>query len=352
MKQNVDIRSKSFYFISIVTLVVSIMCVVGNIITDYPFSANIKWFYLFIVSIMSLLGHKSAYEFHLQVFHTLSIILIVLPVGWINGGRGNSISTAYLFLIMVGITLLYENRLRKLLLLILIATVGILFYVEYAYPELMKVYSYELLFRDRLIQVPITLFGGFLILSLYANTYIKEREKLNEYSIQLREANEKLEYLANKDVLTDINNRRAFDIKLEKIIDSQEQFEREIYVILFDIDMFKEINDTYGHSTGDRVLNEVANGLKQLLSQETLFSRWGGDEFAIIYYGAKEEVLHTVNELNNLLQDITIDSKEKITVSIGITKILTTDTMNQVFKRVDEGLYKSKSEGRNRYSII
>ncbi|MDF2803711.1 MAG: diguanylate cyclase [Anaerocolumna sp.] len=352
MKQNVDIRSKAFYFISIVTFFVSIMCVIGNVITHYPMSANIKWFYLMIVSIMSLIGHKSVYEFHLQVFHTLSIILIVLPVGWINGGRGNSNSTAYLFLIMVGITLLYENRLRKLLLLILAATVGILFYVEYKYPELMKIYSYEMLFRDRLIQVPITLFGGFLILSLYANTYIREREKLNEYSIQLKEANEKLEYLANKDVLTDINNRRAFDIKLEEIINCHEQFEKEIYVILFDVDLFKEINDTYGHSTGDRVLREVANGLKKLLNTEALFSRWGGDEFAIIFYGSKEEVINTVTGLNKLLKSITIERKDKVTVSIGITKILTTDTMNKVFKRVDEGLYKSKSEGRNKYSII
>lgn len=352
MKQNVDIRSKAFYCISIVTFFLSILCIAGNVITDYPMSANIKWFYLIIVSAISLIGHKSAYEFHLQVFHTLSIILIVLPVGWINGGKGNSNSTAYLFLIMVGVTLLYENKLRKLLLLILAATVASLFYVEYTYPEIMKVYSYEMLFRDRLIQVPITLMGGFLILSLYANTYIKEREKLSQYSIQLKEANEKLEYLANKDVLTDINNRRAFDLKLEKIINSHEQFEREIYVILFDVDLFKEINDTYGHSTGDRVLNEIASGLKLLLNMESLFSRWGGDEFAIIFYGSREEVIFIVKELNKLLKEITIDKNEAVTVSIGITKILTTDTMNKVFKRVDEGLYKSKSEGRNKYSII
>lgn len=315
-------------------------------------SANIKWFYLIFVSIISLIGRKSAYAFHLQVFHSLSIILIILPVGWINGGRGNSNSTAYLFLIMVGITLLYENKLRKILLFILAATVAILFYVEYKYPHIMKIYSYEMLFLDRLIQIPITLFAGFFILSLYADSYVKEREKLNEYSIQLKEANEKLEYLVNKDILTDINNRRAFDIKLEKIIASHEQFDKEIYVILFDIDLFKEINDTYGHSTGDRVLSEIASGLQLLLNKESLFSRWGGDEFAIIYYGTKEEVIGTVNELNELLKEITIDNNSEVTVSIGITRILTTDTMNKVFKRVDKGLYKSKSEGRNTYSII
>lgn len=352
MKQSVDIRSKAFNYISMVTLSFSIVCIIGNILTDYPMSANIKWIYLMIVSILSLVGHKSDYEFHIQVFHTLSIILIVLPVGWINGGRGNSNSTAYLFLIMVGITVLYENKLRNLLLLILVTTVAILFYVEYKYPEILVVYSYEMLFKDRLIQVPLTLFGGFLVLSLYANTYIKEREKLNEYSIQLKEANEKLEYLANKDVLTDIHNRRAFDLKLEKIINTHEQFDRDIYVILFDIDWFKGINDTYGHSTGDRVLNEIASGLKLILNKESLFSRWGGDEFAIIYYGLEEEIILTINGLNQLLREITLDKNGYVTVSIGITKILTTDTMNLVFKRVDEGLYKSKSEGRNRYSII
>jgi diguanylate cyclase (GGDEF)-like protein len=352
MERSTDIRNRAFYYISIMTFFLSIMCVIGNVITKYPMSANYKWFYLLLVSALSILGSKGAYEYYLQLFLSLNIILVILPIGWLNGGRGNSSATAYLFLIMIGIILLYENRIRKILLVILGLTVAVLFYIEYRFPEILKIYDYDMLFKDRLIQIPITLVGGFLILTLYSDTYIREREKLNEYSIQLREANEKLEYLASKDVLTNISNRRIFDIKLEGIIDTREHFSKEIYIVLFDVDLFKEINDSYGHSTGDRVLSEIAKGLNPLLNKESLLSRWGGDEFSIIYYGSEEGVLSTIDKLNKILKRIRLGNDKEVTVSIGITKMQETDTMSKVFKRVDKGLYKSKSEGRNRYSII
>ncbi|NLL77748.1 MAG: GGDEF domain-containing protein [Clostridiales bacterium] len=347
-----DIRNKAFYYISIITSVVPVMCIIGNIISNYPMSENIKWLYLLFVSVLSIIGSKTAYKFYLQMFLTLNIILIILPLGWLSSGRVNSNSTAYLLLIMIGIILLYEGKLRKVLLFILAAIVVILLCVEYRYPEVIQMYDYEIMFMDRLIQLPITLAGGYLILTLYSGTYIREREKLNEYSVRLKAANEKLAYLAGKDVLTDISNRRIFDMKLGEIIESKEHLHREVYIVLFDVDLFKEINDTYGHSAGDRVLSEIARGMGTVLNEESLLSRWGGDEFAIIYYGSEEEVINAVDRLKERLKGIRLDNDEEVTVSIGITKILGTDTMSKVFKRVDEGMYKAKMEGRNKYCII
>jgi diguanylate cyclase (GGDEF)-like protein len=289
---------------------------------------------------------------HWQLFYTLNIILIILPSGWFNGGKGNTNSTAYLFLIMIGITFLFEKKARALLLFILGLTVAVLFYIEYMFPSLLKTYSEELMFRDRLIQLPLTLTAGYLLLRQFANTYIEEQHKLNLYSRRLQEANKKLESLANKDTLTDIYNRRAFDIRLREIIHSKEQLEKEIYIILFDIDLFKEINDNHGHNAGDNVLCSVAEKFISILSERDFFSRWGGDEFAIIYYGKQEEVIRTVELFNQKLLEIELPGKHRVTISMGVTLVKASDCVNEVFKRVDDGLYKSKENGRNQYTFV
>ncbi|BCJ93615.1 hypothetical protein acsn021_11840 [Anaerocolumna cellulosilytica] len=352
MYKTTEMRKKIFRWINIMGITVSVLCVIGNIITSYPAISNLKWIYLFILSFMTMKKTKKLHSSYWQLFFTLNIILIILPIGWFNGGKGNTNSTAYLFLIIIGITFLFEKKARALLLFILSLMVGALFYIEYKYPTLLMDYSEELLFRDRMIQLPLTLTAGYLLLRQFANTYIEEQHKLNLYSRRLQEANKKLESLANKDTLTDIYNRRAFDIKLRGIIRSKEQLEKEIYIILFDIDLFKEINDTHGHNAGDNVLCSVAEKFISQLSETDFFSRWGGDEFAIIYYGKQEEVISVIGLLNQKLSEIELPGKHRVTISMGITMVKESDSINEVFKRVDDGLYKSKENGRNQYTFV
>jgi diguanylate cyclase (GGDEF)-like protein len=286
------------------------------------------------------------------MFYVINIIIIILPMGYINAGKGNSGSTAYLFIIMIGITFLFKKNVRNALIILLGITWSILFYIEFAYPNMIETYSYEMLFKDKLIQLPLTLIAGYLLLSQFADAYIREHEQLNTYSIQLQEANKKLEFLANRDTLTKLYNRRAFDLKLDNIIKEQRQFKSDIYVILFDVDLFKVINDTFGHSIGDSVLYQIASNFSNILPESVFFSRWGGDEFAIIFYDSKDEVEKYTNELMKELKNIRINENYVITISAGITKIIENDKTNHVFKRVDQGLYKSKENGRSCYTFI
>lgn len=351
MNKTTELRNKIFRWINITGITLSVFCIIGNIITSYPIISNVKWVYLFLLSFLAIKKPVKFYSYW-QLFYTLNIILIMLPSGWINGGKGNTNSTAYLFIIMIGITFLFEKKARAILLTILCLTITVLLYLEYAYPSILKTYSEDLLFRDRMIQLPLTLTVGYLLLRQFANTYIEEQHKLNLYSRRLQEANKKLEYLANKDTLTNIYNRRAFDIKLGGIIRNKEQHEKNIYVILFDIDLFKKINDTFGHNAGDNVLCSVGEKFLSVLSEPDFFSRWGGDEFAIIYYGNKEEVIRTVELFNQKLTEIELPGQYKVSISMGITVINENDSMNEVFKRVDDGLYQSKENGRNQYTFV
>lgn len=350
MRLKSDLHNKIFSYINIAGILVPILCIIGNIITGYPLTANIKWIYLMILSLISLTTSKNKIKY--QIFYVINIIIIILPMGYINAGKGNTSAIAYIFIIMIGITFLFKETVRNALIILLGITMSVLFYIEFAYPSIIESYSYEMLFKDKLIQLPLTLIAGYLLLSQFANAYIREQEQLNTYSIQLQEANKKLEFLANKDTLTKLYNRRAFDLKLDNIVKEQGHLISDIYVILFDVDLFKVINDTFGHSIGDSVLCQIASNFSDLLPENVFFSRWGGDEFAIIFYNTKEEVEKYMNELMMELKNIKINENYVITISAGITKIMDKDTMNNVFKRVDQGLYKSKENGRSCYTFM
>jgi diguanylate cyclase (GGDEF)-like protein len=190
------------------------------------------------------------------------------------------------------------------------------------------------------------------MLKQFANAYIKEQERLNHYSKELQAANERLEWMANRDGLTSVYNRRAFDVRLSEILEKELRLINDIWIILFDVDFFKTINDTYGHNSGDQVLCALANQAKQILPETSFISRWGGDEFSIIFLGNLSELKSNINEFYQTVNAIDIDMQMTITLSAGITKLEENDTVLSVLKRTDVALYQSKNEGRNRYTII
>lgn len=148
---------------------------------------------------------------------------------------------------------------------------------------------------------------------------------------------EKLKDLAYYDKLTRSYNRNAFE-EVSKKIDAG-------FFIIFDIDFFKKINDTYGHNVGDIVLKEVA----KILNNELLTFRWGGEEFVSLL-PKNENVENYLNIIKEKISKIKIkDYPEiKITVSAGYTEYNKNKDINDIFKEADKALYCSKHEGRNR----
>lgn len=161
-----------------------------------------------------------------------------------------------------------------------------------------------------------------------------------------KETKRKLENLANKDGLTKINNRRYYiDLVTTLFLDNKIE-----YILMLDLDNFKKVNDTYGHSAGDKVLIEVSKVLENWAQNIGLVGRMGGEEFsAIITTGVDnsnskiEDLRREIEQLNIVCEKYTL----KITASIGVSKIVNND-LESLFKRADSALYKAKDQGKNR----
>jgi len=164
-----------------------------------------------------------------------------------------------------------------------------------------------------------------------------------------REINEsqQLKTMANTDTLTGIYNRRCFDELVNEYMNDY----ISLSVILLDLDYFKSINDKYGHNTGDRVLVEVTQLLKNHTEDGDLF-RWGGEEFLILLpdYNLEESRL-IAETLRRTIMHSEIVVKEKLTASFGVAEYRGKETPEALIHRADNALYASKKHGRNKVSV-
>lgn len=187
----------------------------------------------------------------------------------------------------------------------------------------------------------------------YVTKPFKPRELLARVKtqIELKAVIDHLEYLASYDEMTGIYNRRKFfSLANEKFKNKQNDF----YAVMIDIDNFKNINDNYGHSTGDKVIKLVTQTISNKIAQNVVFGRIGGEEFALVCSSVtKETVVSTIESIRedvSQLKIITDDgSAIKVTISEGISKCSAiSNTLDAVLKEADIALYDAKGSGRNR----
>lgn len=178
--------------------------------------------------------------------------------------------------------------------------------------------------------------SGLVIVSL-ADITEMERER------------EMLELKSNTDALTSLKNRRFFDKAIEfEIIDSKKQ-NLPLSLIMFDIDKFKNINDTYGHQAGDEALKKLSSLTASHIRQSDILSRFGGEEFAIISLNTNLEAARTLAEkLRKKIEEERISEFFGVTCSFGVASLRAQDDVKELIKRADEALYRAKNGGRNR----
>ena len=162
--------------------------------------------------------------------------------------------------------------------------------------------------------------------------------------------------MASIDDLTNIYNRRAFISHATNSISLFSKRKEPISFILFDIDYFKEINDTYGHDVGDMVLKKMTTSISSGLRKEDLFGRYGGDEFAILLLGPNEaDSNQIVESIQEKMERISFQGLDlRCSLSIGIITVIpdTSTNIDILYKLSDTALYEAKQKGRNRFSRI
>jgi diguanylate cyclase (GGDEF)-like protein len=154
----------------------------------------------------------------------------------------------------------------------------------------------------------------------------------------------RLEIIANHDPLTHIANRRPGEQILQNILADR----IPAGIIMFDMDRFKAINDTYGHPVGDRVLQKVAQHCEGLLRSGECVSRWGGEEFLVVVPHVDAVGLQQLAErLRATIAELSVEPAQQVTASFGVAMIEAGDSLTSVLQRADRALYEAKRQGGN-----
>jgi diguanylate cyclase (GGDEF)-like protein/PAS domain S-box-containing protein len=171
-----------------------------------------------------------------------------------------------------------------------------------------------------------------------------------------RERIRELERAAMLDQLTSIPNRRYGDMRLENLIQNARRERIGFGLVMLDIDLFKEVNDTHGHLVGDEILSMVAHTVHGSIRPLDDVVRWGGEEFIVLLPNATKDSLAAVSErIRFLVEHSWLDAPSgavRVTVSVGGTLGTGEDDAQSVLGRADEMLYRSKNEGRNRVTVF
>lgn len=164
---------------------------------------------------------------------------------------------------------------------------------------------------------------------------------------------EEIYRLTTIDGLTQVFNKRYFVETLEREIGRAHRYRRDLSLIMFDIDHFKQINDNFGHLAGDHVLRQLAASIKTRIRREDILSRYGGEEFAIVLPEIDRENAATFAEKVRQLVERSVfefeDTRIPVTVSVGVATLTPEiEAPEDIVKIADERLYEAKNSGRNR----
>jgi len=181
-------------------------------------------------------------------------------------------------------------------------------------------------------------------------------KRVMERTVELEESNKKLHELAFYDELTGIGNRRYFELHAEKLIALVLREQNPAYLVMLDIDRFKQLNDTYGHPFGDTVLTALAKLLRESVRSSDVLCRYGGEEFFIMLpFTGESDALEFCARLQEGIRKLTFlheGNTIRITVSMGVAALgMEANTLKELVRNVDVALYQAKRHGRDRVEL-
>lgn len=186
------------------------------------------------------------------------------------------------------------------------------------------------------------------------------QESLRDYKEEILRTKERADTLEKEvllDGLTEIHNRRAYELRIREELRRYHRDGQEFSLVLIDVDRFKNINDLYGHQAGDKCLRGIAGRIRSAVRTTDFLARYGGEEFIVILAGSSGDNARSVAEKIRVVVEKTKfyyrDEEIHVTISLGVTAAVPGDDDPEVlFVRVDDAMYRAKKEGRNRVCVI
>lgn len=175
-----------------------------------------------------------------------------------------------------------------------------------------------------------------------------------ERTKDLEQAKSVAEIEARTDPLTGADNRRNFFRRASELLERSERRDAPFSVLMFDLDHFKLINDTYGHHVGDQVLRLFAKTVMVEIREDDIFGRLGGEEFALVLTGADDATLRTAERLREVIDKLRVVSggdEVSFTTSIGVAHYESDGSIEELLSRADKALYGAKQSGRDRVQL-
>ena len=186
--------------------------------------------------------------------------------------------------------------------------------------------------------------------------YKKTQRALEIKEIEVKAILAQAHEIANTDVLTFLPNRRKIIVDLQEEVIRSNRYDTSLSISLLDLDHFKNINDTYGHTTGDEALRSVSSRLREQIRHPDTIGRYGGEEFLIVL--PNSEVKAAVEQASRICQQVralqieTNNHVLSVTVSIGIAQYrIGQENWEQFLHRADVALYKAKDDGRDQWVV-
>ena len=171
----------------------------------------------------------------------------------------------------------------------------------------------------------------------------------NDQQDELVRVNAALKIKATTDPLTTLYNREYFNHCLKNEMERSKRYGTSLSLIVFDIDRFKKVNDTFGHLSGDTVLIELSFLCLSIIRDSDILARWGGEEFIILApENAKMAIVPFAEKLRKLIEKYSFSIKTQVTCSFGVTEYIARETKDDFINRADQALFKAKQSGRNK----
>ncbi|WP_250634263.1 sensor domain-containing diguanylate cyclase [Pinirhizobacter soli] len=205
------------------------------------------------------------------------------------------------------------------------------------------------IFATRFLGIVIT-----LLVTIMALIYLVGKGRwihddvLADNRVRLQELTQDLGVKATTDPLTGLHNRLNFDQALAREIERSQRYGTPLSLILYDIDHFKRVNDSYGHLIGDKVLVQLSRFVPNLIRTTDFLARWGGEEFVILASGSGGPMaFQAAEKLRDAVGQVVFEDVGTITCSFGVTQWVPGETAMEFIARADEALYHAKANGRN-----